>query len=251
MDGISIVPALHGNKLKRHTLYGHFPHYVPAVPCRPASWVRDGDWKLIRFYETDEAFPNRLELYNLADDIGELRNLAAVYPERAARMERMLDQQLQETGPSCQRRTRITIPNAARDIAGWHPSGDCWLEQSDAGLVMHCTGGDPFVLTNAVEPASGDLVARFRMKSTSKGGGQFFWTTEKMPRLGPKQRLDFATQHDGNWHDYEVPFTAQSPLRAVRFDPSTAPGKIEIAWIEILTAGDEPRVVKDWQFGKG
>ncbi len=38
--------------------------------------MRAGDWKLIEFFED-----GRLELYNLADDIGEERNLAGAEPE--------------------------------------------------------------------------------------------------------------------------------------------------------------------------
>jgi hypothetical protein len=37
-----------------------------------------GDWKLMEFLED-----GRLELYNLKDDIGETRNLAAQMPEKA------------------------------------------------------------------------------------------------------------------------------------------------------------------------
>jgi uncharacterized sulfatase len=48
--------------------------------------MRAGNWKLIEWYED-----GRLELFNLADDIGETRNLAPLEPDRAARMQRMLD----------------------------------------------------------------------------------------------------------------------------------------------------------------
>jgi hypothetical protein len=40
--------------------------------------VLSGDWKLMEFLED-----GRLELYNLKDDIGETRNLAAELPEKA------------------------------------------------------------------------------------------------------------------------------------------------------------------------
>ena len=40
-----------------------------------------GDWKLIEWFET-----GRLELYNLADDIGETRNLSLDQPEKLAEL---------------------------------------------------------------------------------------------------------------------------------------------------------------------
>jgi len=76
-DGVSLVPLLKGNELKRDVpLFWHYPHYGNQGGS-PSGAVRDGDWKLIEWYE-DGAF----ELYNLRDDIGELKNLAAQFPDR-------------------------------------------------------------------------------------------------------------------------------------------------------------------------
>lgn len=44
-----------------------------------------GDYKLIEFYEDD-----RVELYNLSDDPGEQRDLAAAMPEKAADLRQRL-----------------------------------------------------------------------------------------------------------------------------------------------------------------
>ena len=45
------------------------------------SIIRRGEWKLIEFLESGE-----LELYNLAEDIGETRNLAKAQPELTAEL---------------------------------------------------------------------------------------------------------------------------------------------------------------------
>jgi arylsulfatase A-like enzyme len=52
------------------TFYWHFPHYTNQGG-RPAGAVREGKWKLVEQYEDGS-----LELYNLENDIGEIRNLA-------------------------------------------------------------------------------------------------------------------------------------------------------------------------------
>ena len=57
----------------------------------PGAAVRQGDWKLIRFYEDE-----RLELYNLKDDPGEKENLAARRRGKAAEMRGLLDRWLRE-----------------------------------------------------------------------------------------------------------------------------------------------------------
>lgn len=93
IDGKSLIPALIENdELDRRTLYWHFPHYWGGgVP--PYSAIRDGDWKLIRWYETDS-----LELYNLEDDLSEKNDLAESNLKKVTELEKKLDLWLKETG---------------------------------------------------------------------------------------------------------------------------------------------------------
>lgn len=86
VDGIDLGPVLREPTLGlgREALYWHYPHFSNQGG-RPGGAVRAGDWKLIERYETGE-----LELYNLRDDIGERRNVAAEQPETAQRLQGML-----------------------------------------------------------------------------------------------------------------------------------------------------------------
>jgi arylsulfatase A len=87
IDGESLAPLLGGaDRLKRDTLYWHYPLAKPHFLGGESSGaVRQGDYKLIAFYDT-----GALELYNLADDVGERNNLAATMPKKAAAMHRLL-----------------------------------------------------------------------------------------------------------------------------------------------------------------
>ena len=80
LDGTSVVPVLKGEKLPERPLFWHYPHYGNQGG-RPASIMRKGDWKVIHFWEDGHN-----ELYNLAEDIHEDQNLAAVHPERTQAM---------------------------------------------------------------------------------------------------------------------------------------------------------------------
>jgi arylsulfatase A-like enzyme len=76
-DGVSLVPALsQRGEVKREAMYWHYPHYHPGG-ATPYSAVRAGDWRLVEFYED-----GKVELYNLKQDIGETKDLAAAQPQK-------------------------------------------------------------------------------------------------------------------------------------------------------------------------
>ncbi len=61
----------------------HFPHYNNQGG-RPSGTIRDGDWKLITFYDT-----GRVELYNLRDDVSESHDVATDHVDRAAELHKL------------------------------------------------------------------------------------------------------------------------------------------------------------------
>lgn len=84
LDGESFLPVLKESTatLDREAIYWHFPGYLQGYSpggwrTTPVSVVRSGPWKLLKFYEG-----NRLELYNLDEDIGETHDLAQERPEK-------------------------------------------------------------------------------------------------------------------------------------------------------------------------
>ncbi|MDH6534112.1 DUF4976 domain-containing protein [Parabacteroides sp. 52] len=77
VDGVSIRPLLvEGQTIAPRALYWHYPHYGNQGG-EPSSVIRDGDWKLIHYYED-----NRDELYNLRIDPSEAEPLNAQYPDK-------------------------------------------------------------------------------------------------------------------------------------------------------------------------
>ena len=73
VDGVSLAPIVKASgNIRRKELFWHYPHYNKHPQSAPVSIVRRGKWKLIECLEREE-----FELYDLEDDIGEKRNLAA------------------------------------------------------------------------------------------------------------------------------------------------------------------------------
>ncbi|MCC9607179.1 sulfatase [Blastopirellula sp. JC732] len=85
VDGESLVPLLEGKEpTEARTFYWHYPHYHGSK-WTPGASIRDGDWKLIEFYEDD-----RVELFNLAQDPGEQHDLSKSNPEKTAELRQKL-----------------------------------------------------------------------------------------------------------------------------------------------------------------
>jgi arylsulfatase A-like enzyme len=89
VDGVSFVPLLKGTG---HTpadraFVWHFPNNYSGQT--PFSAVRQGPWKLI-YHHADR----RLELFNIADDIGEARDLAKENPVQVAALAKLLSERL-------------------------------------------------------------------------------------------------------------------------------------------------------------
>jgi len=109
VDGVSMLPLLTGKgAFPERPLFWHFPVYLQngnpesrdlLFRTRPGSAVREGDWKLIEYFED-----GALELYNLADDVGERRNLAEIEREKA--------QALRETLVAWRSETNAAVPTA-------------------------------------------------------------------------------------------------------------------------------------------
>ncbi len=105
IDGLSLMPHLKSGgtaKLLRDDLLWHFPHYRHAPG--PYSIIRQGNHKLIKFWG------GPFELYDLKEDLGEARNLAATMPKRVSELDTLLLKRLKETG--------ARLPRENPDYAG-------------------------------------------------------------------------------------------------------------------------------------
>jgi arylsulfatase A len=106
LDGIDISGLLLGtDKPAPRQFVWHFPHYNNQGG-RPAGALRDGDWKFVTYYDTGE-----VQLFNLKDDVGELKNLASEEADKAAELHKQHSAWCQEA------KVQTNTPNPDFDAA--------------------------------------------------------------------------------------------------------------------------------------
>ena len=77
IDGRSLVPDFNSEGPNKDSiaLHWYYPHYSPQAKS-PSAAILLGHYKLIEFYD-----PPAVELYNLAEDIGETKDIALTFPD--------------------------------------------------------------------------------------------------------------------------------------------------------------------------
>ncbi|WP_209403953.1 sulfatase [Pseudozobellia sp. WGM2] len=93
VDGVSLRPILEGGQMNVvRPLYWHYPHYGNQGG-NPSSIIREGDWKLIHYWEDGSE-----ELYDLSADMGEESNVIETNRLIAGQLSEKLMKWLNEVG---------------------------------------------------------------------------------------------------------------------------------------------------------
>lgn len=249
-DGVSLVPMLKGGTLARDTIFCHFPHDTRASGQHPGTSVRCGDWKLIRLYAQNNDGTDQLELYNLRDDLGETKNLAAEEPERVRELNVLITRFLADTEAVVPMRNLSYRAGAAKKavgpaaasadpLQGWKArSCDATVEN---GIVTLTGKGDaPFLGVGA--GVSGPAVVEFRARSASDGRGKVEWIPPGVTQAGAKSTP--FTLAAGEWQEVTVNIAADGPLGILRVYLPAQKQTVNVDWIGLEAAGKSKR----WEF---
>ena len=249
VDGVSLLPVLEGKgSIEREAVFTWFPHLIPAVS------VRAGDWKLIYRWEPHREYPETRELYNLKNDLGETRNLATAHPDQVAKLEKLIERFIAETGANA------PIPNPV-----WKEPGPTKLsvaKKTSDGLVPRLatlaivpgalevtgTGARPFLGT-AQARFSGPLKVRIEMKASGGGRGQVQWRTDEQgdfPKGG--QVLDYTLSASDDWQEISLDLPVEGRAGTIRLYLPSTKGKM-VAIRSYRIEGSDGSV-KEWRFGE-
>jgi arylsulfatase A-like enzyme len=124
LDAVDITPLLTGGEMPERTLCWHFPNYTNQG-SRPAGAIRAGNWKLIEHFDS-----GKVELYDLAQDVGEQNDLAAAELVRVAELQRKLAAWRTSVG------AQVPASNPEFDQALYQP---LYVDQDPSHLVPEST----------------------------------------------------------------------------------------------------------------
>ena len=86
IDGVDLTNLFVKKDIERDFIFWHFPHYHGSM-WKPGSALRNNDWKLVELHEE-----NKVELYNLKDDISETVDVSNRFPEITSRLVNKLNE---------------------------------------------------------------------------------------------------------------------------------------------------------------
>lgn len=245
-DGISIVPALRGEAIRREAIFTHFPHDTPASGQHPGTTVRRGDWKLHRLYAGNEDGTDLFELYNLQHDLGETVNLAKENPELVQELNQLIESFLKETdavipklNPAYQK-TTLSDAVSKDSLNGW-VARSCEAAAGKDLLTISGTGPNPF-LGFAAGGAKGPGSITFRLRAKDGGRGKIEWIP---PGATPAESrsIDYQVSAE-EWQEVRVEFPADALMGILRLHLPAQNQTVDLDWIDLKTASKPRR----WDF---
>ena len=129
------------------------------------------------------------------------------------------------------------------ETEGWMAEHNCTLTAEDGLLKVKTTDTDPYMHLR-VDHAGGEMLLEIRARSTNSGPGQIYWITRESPRRGDDKVQPFHIEHDGQWHEYSVPFAVRGHLTDVRIDPGFTAGQFDIDWIRLVRQRRHPLAIE-------
>ena len=200
--GRDLRPLLNGRPLAADPLYGE--SLFARLNCHWAAlraWVKD-DWKLINGSEP--------ELYHLADDPGEQRNLAANETDRVTRMREELQRAMERLAPGGDR----AQPRPAT------------AEQEERlrslGYTAGSGGGGSLDDPHLPDPRTRvELYDRLQSANLAQGAAlaRAFEDVQQITRLDPANPFAFGTLASMAYRHGSLPLAAQAFARALELDP--------------------------------
>ena len=265
LDGMDQSGTFLGKKSPRELVFCHFPHGTSNGAQQmpgflPGTYVRKGDWKLIRFYADNDDGSDRFELYDLKNDEGESKNLAAEKPDTVRELNELISGFLKDTEAVIPERNpnhgkvMAAAPGAPAKSAeskanheefpglqGWKARGFNF-KATDGVVTITPTNDTPFMGVGL--GISGPATLKFRARSATGGDAKIEWINAGEEKGGAKPQAVSYSLSGGDWQEVGVKLSAKDAIGILRLYFPAQKQPVEIDWIEAQGKGGKRR----WDF---
>ncbi len=258
LDGHDQSKALLGGDSPRDRVFCHFPHGNATRDSvmdgfYAGTYVRKGDWKLIRFYARNDDGSDDLELYDLKNDLGERRNLAKEKPELAQELNGLITGFLKDTGAVIPKANPNFGKNLAKAAApkkapapddlpgGWkNRAGKATVV--DGALHVESKGDGSFIGVGA-GLAVGPAKLSFRIRAPQAGEGK----VTLLGAAGGAEMLSvpYRTSGEASWQTITVDLNAKQTAGILRLYLPAGSAAVDLDDIVLTPAQGSPR---RWEF---
>jgi hypothetical protein len=241
---------LRNQPVERAAYFNYFPMGGPSKPG--GVWVRRGPWKLIRWFETGPDQPEPLELYNLADDLGESKNLAGSMPERVREMNALIEGFFKDTdalvprpNPAYRPAASPSPANAADPLRGWVPKFSR-VEPVAGALRVTADGRAPFLGTVQIKHA-GPATMELQLRAPAGGEGKIQWRTEDQATFLDEQIVRFTLHASPDPQGVGVHIPVRGKLIHLRLYLPADRGAVDLIQARYLDDASQ-KAVREWSF---
>ena len=258
LDGHDQSKALLGGDSPRDRVFCHFPHGNATRDSvmdgfYAGTYVRKGDWKLIRFYARNDDGSDDLELYDLKNDLGERRNLAKEKPELVQELNGLITGFLKDTGavvpkinpnfgkaaPKVPAKKKAPAPD---DLPGGWKNRAGKATVIEGALHIESKGADSFIGVGA-GLAVGPAKLSFRLRAPQAGEGKI----TLLGSAGGAEMLSvpYRTSGEASWQTITVELNSKQASGILRLYLPTGSAAVDLDDIVLTPAQGTPR---RWEF---
>ncbi|GBL24417.1 steryl-sulfatase [Opitutia bacterium] len=258
LDGHDQSKALLGGDSPRDRVFCHFPHGNATRDSvmdgfYAGTYVRKGDWKLLRFYARNDDGSDDLELYDLKNDLGERRNLAKEKPELAKELNGLITDFLKDTEaviPKLNSNFGKAAPKAAApkkaltpdDLPGGWKNRAGKASVVEGALHIESKGADSFLGVGAGLTA-GKAKLTFKLRAPQAGEGRI----ALLGAAGGAEILSvpYRTSGEAVWQTISVDIEAKQTTSILRLHLPAGSAAVDLDDIVLTPAQGAPR---RWEF---
>jgi hypothetical protein len=217
------------------------------------TYVRKGDWKLLRFYARNDDGSDDLELYDLKNDLGERRNLAKEKPALVQELNGLIDGFLKDTdavipkanpnfgkgAPKAPAKKKALAPD---DLPGGWKNRAGKASVIEGALHILSKGADSFIGVG-VSLSVGPAKLSFRLRAPQAGEGRI----ALLGAAGGAEILSvpYRTSGEATWQTVTVELNAKQAASILRLYLPAGSASVDLDDIVLTPGQGAPR---RWEF---